>query len=509
MKLSREEVARFIATLGIAMLISSGIRYLIQGEFLTFSKVLLIAGGVALVAALAIGYKGLIAHFSKRSAKQGSNTLVLSLAVLAILVIANVIAYRHPKRWDLTTEKLNSLSDQSTQIVRNLKQDVNVVRFDKTPNPNFDELMDNYKHASSHIQYRTVDPNKNPEVAADYGATNIGDVVIAVGDHKEKIDGSTAGEQEVTGAIIKATSGKVKTVCFLTGHGEKSITEAGPTGFNGAADGLQKENYLTKSINLITGDGIPPDCSVLVDAGPTQSFFPQEATTIGKFLDAGGDAFFMLDAQTDPKLDDLMTPWNIAVGNNVVVDASGMGRLFGGGPIIPVVADFGNSPITKGFSGSVAFFPLARTVSIANPSQPTPTDVELLKTSARSFTIPKLEKGQKELKFDEKTDKLGPLSLGVSAEKKADAHTARLVVIGNSQYAQNSLITQQRNGDLFYNSVNWLAQDENMMSIRPKSSTSRSVTLTETQIALLKWIDMIFIPGIVLISGIYIWFKRR
>jgi hypothetical protein len=75
MKLSREEIARFIATLGIAMLISSGIRYLIQGEFLTFSKVLLIAGGLALVAALAIGYKGLIAYFSKRSAKQGSNTL--------------------------------------------------------------------------------------------------------------------------------------------------------------------------------------------------------------------------------------------------------------------------------------------------------------------------------------------------------------------------------------------------------------------------------------------------
>ena len=70
MKLSREEIARFIATLGIAMLISSGIRYLIQGEFLTFSKVLLIAGAVALVAALAIGYKGLIAYFSKRSAKQ-------------------------------------------------------------------------------------------------------------------------------------------------------------------------------------------------------------------------------------------------------------------------------------------------------------------------------------------------------------------------------------------------------------------------------------------------------
>ncbi len=508
MKLDRDEIARFIATLGIAMLISSGIRYLIQGEFLTFSKGLLIAGAVAMVAALAIGYRGLIRYFSKRSAQQGSNTLVLSLAVLAILVVVNVIAYRHPKRFDLTTEKIFTLSDQSLQVAKNLKQDVAVVQFSKTPNPQFDELMSQYKRAGSHITFKTVDPNQKPEVAAEYGATQLGDIVVASGNRKQKVEGRGGlSEQDITPAIIKATSDKSNTVCFVTGHGEKSATDSGSAGFSQADDGLKKENYATKTINLLTGNGVPADCTVVVDPGPQQGFFPAEVTMLGKYLDGGGDALILLDAQTDPKLADLFGSWNIAVGDNVVLDASGAGQLIGAGPTIALVTDFGDSPITKGFTRSLAFFPLARTVSIADKARPVPAMVELLKTPERSFTVPKIDKTTKSIDFNPAT--AGPLSLGVSADRKGTGRDSRMVVIGNAQFAQNSYVGQARNGDLFYNAVDWLSEDENLISIRPKSPTNRSVTFTETQIALLKWIDIIFIPALVIIAGIVIWWKRR
>src|SRR5580698_1167795 len=164
MKLDRNEIARFIATIAIAMLIASGIRYYIQGELLTFSKILLIGGGVLMLAAIVVGYKGLLTYFSKRGTKRGSNTLVLSLAVLGIIVVANVIGYRHPKRIDLTTEKMFTLSDQSAQVVKNLKQDVTIVRFDKTSSPQFDDLMKEYEHLSPHIQAKNVDPNQKPEI---------------------------------------------------------------------------------------------------------------------------------------------------------------------------------------------------------------------------------------------------------------------------------------------------------------------------------------------------------
>ena len=320
---------------------------------------------------------------------------------------------------------------------------------------------------------------------------------------------SEPGEEDITGAIVKVTSDKIKEVCFVTGHGEKSLTDSSQDGFSQVDAGLKKENYTTKTINLIADNGVPADCSAVVIAGPKQTYYPQETGMLGKFLDAGGDALILVDPATDPKLDDLFQSWNVAAGNDIVVDASGMGQLFGGGPIIPVVQDFGSSPITKGFQGSVAFFPLARTVSIADKNKTIPQTVDLLKTSERSFTIPKLEPGQKKISFDPKTDKIGPLSLGVAANRKVGDKDARLVVIGNSQFAANPFVTQQRNGDLFYNAVDWLLQDENLISIRPKSATNRRVNLSEAQSATLHWMNLVFIPGLVIFSGVYIWWKRR
>ena len=227
---------------------------------------------------------------------------------------------------------------------------------------------------------------------------------------------------------------------------------------------------------------------------------------IGKYLDAGGKALIEIDPDTDPKLDDILNSWNIALGKNIVVDASGVGRLLGIGPAAPLVVDYGDSPITKNLQGGMTFFELARTASIADKTKSDPQAVELLKTSPRSFTIPKMEN---EVSFDPKTDTAGPLSVGVAANRAVGVQSARLVVIGNSAYAANQWINMQHNGDLFFNTVDWLAQDESQISIRPKEQTNRTVTLTVAQASLLRWFDLVFLPGIVLISGISIWWKRR
>jgi ABC-type uncharacterized transport system involved in gliding motility auxiliary subunit len=513
MKWDRNETARFIGTVAVAMLIAGYLRYSIQGEFLPFSKGLLLAGAVFLIAAIVIGFRGILSFFSKRAAQQGANTSALAIAVIAILAVANFVGYRHHKRFDLTTEKLYTLSDQTRQIVSNLQTDVNVVRFDKTPNASFDDLMAEYKTLSPHFKYQTVDPQQKPEIAQDYGATHMGDVFVAVGDRKSHIETGAQGElaeQDVTGAILKITSDKLKSVCFVTGHGEKSTADESQEGYSQAAAGLKKENYVTKSVSLIVESGVPADCSVLVIAGPKQAYYPQETAWVGKFLDAAGDALVMVDPTTDPKLDDLFQSWNVVLGNNLVIDASGVGQMFGAGPTIPIVADFGDSPITKGFGRSSAtFFPRARTASIADKSKSIPQMAELLKTSERSFAIPGLPTQGNKIKFDPKTDTPGPLSLGVSGNRKVGEKNARLVVIGNSQFAMNPYITQLRNGDLFYNTIDWLAADENLISIRPKATTNRRVVLSEGQASALKWFDLFFLPGLVILAGIMIWWKRR
>jgi len=242
----------------------------------------------------------------------------------------------------------------------------------------------------------------------------------------------------------------------------------------------------------------------VVIGGPTQGYFAQEASLVSKYLDAGGKLLIEIDPETDPKLDDIFQAWNINVGRNVVVDASGVGRLFGTGPGTPLVVDYGDSPITKNLQGGMTFFELARTVSIADKAKSDPQAVELLKTSERSFTIPKLVR---EVKFDPKT--AGPLSLGVAASRSAGDKSARLVVIGNSAFPENQWLGLQRNGDLFFNTIDWLAQDENLISIRPKPATARRITLTEGQMAALQWFELLFLPGFVILVGVSIWWKHR
>jgi ABC-type uncharacterized transport system involved in gliding motility auxiliary subunit len=506
-----QKLGEVTASFGAALLVAGYLRYSIQGDIERVSKTLLILGAVMLVAGLGMCYRGIMGYFSKRSSQLGTNTFILSLAVLMILGVLNYLGYQHHKRFDLTTEKFFTLSDQTKKVVGDLKSDVNVIRFAKSPDANFDELLPEYHALNSHLKFQTVDPQQKPDVAKDYGATNMGDVIVGAGDRKQTVAGAAEGnltEEDLTSTIIKVTQSSTKTACFVTGHGEKSITDTAEHGYSTVSDGLKKEGDSTKGVNLVESNGVPTDCNLLVIAGPTKPFFPQEVQMLSSYLNGGGKILAMIDPDTDPKLDEILTAWNIKVGDNVVIDASGVGRLLGAGPAIPLVADYGDSPITKTLQQQMTFFPLARTVSMADKSKTDPQVVELLKTSAQSFTTPKIEGSS--VKYNAKTDQLGPLSLGVAASGKMGATNARLVVIGDSDFASNSGVTGPGdNSDLFYNTIDWLAQQENQISIRPKAPTDRHITMTEAQSHALTWLDLFLIPGIIIISGISIWWRRR
>jgi ABC-type uncharacterized transport system involved in gliding motility auxiliary subunit len=514
MKWDRNELARSLGAIGIACLVAGALRYSIQNELLLTSKILLIGGGVLVLAAAAIGFQGLLAFFSRRSSQLGSNAIILSLAVLAILAVLNFLGFRHSKRFDLTTEKLFSVSDQTRKIVGGLQKDVTVARFarpsDSTPDTqHFHDLMTEYKHLSPHFKFQEINPQEKPEVAQEFGAKHINDVIVASGDQKVPLEGGIEGgisEADVTNAILKVTRDTVKKVCFVTGHGEKGLTDSGVEGYAQTGENLKKETYSTDSIVLASANGVPSDCAVLVIAGPTKPLFPQEVAMVQKYLDDGGKVLIEVDPDTDSKLDPIFQAWNIKVGDNVVIDASGMGQLMGAGPEIPLVVAYGDSPITKSLQRQMTYFPIARTVSIADKSKE-PSGVELLMTSPQSFTKAKLEH---KVQYDPKTDQIGPLSLGVAASETKGDKSSRLVVIGDSDFAENQVLGGPgSDGDLFLNTINWLAQDENLISIRPKPETSRHVTLTLAQATSLAWIDRFFLPGLVIIVGISLWWKRR
>jgi len=505
MKIDRQEIFKTVGYLGLGLLIAGYLRYSIQETLGTFNKALLISGAVLLVVGLVLNFRALRDYFRRRSARLGANTAVMTVAVVAILALCNFLGYRHHKRVDVTAEKLYSLSDQTRKIVSGLPKDVKIIKFDKEDDPELRDRMQEYRDLSKRLSYERIDPQVRPEAAKQYGITHMGEVIVTAGNRTERPPAT--GEQDLTNAILKVTRDTLKTVCFVEGHGEKQLSSTNEAKGYGAVDRLLKnENYQTKTVNLVTANQVPDECAVLVEAGP-KTLFPQEAAMIGKYLDGGGKALLMIDPDTDPQLGDVLKAWNIQLGNDTVIDASGVGRLFGTGPAVPLVLNYGSHPITKDFSRVMTFFPFARSVSVISNAGGAVSTTELLKTSEESWAETELKNGQ--AKFDEGKDKKGPITIGVAASKRVGDKEARLVVIGDSDFASNGYSRHPPNRDLFMNTVNWLAQDEDLIAIRPKSTTDRRVTMTASQQTLLFWTTLLLIPGLVIGSGAYIWWKRR
>jgi ABC-type uncharacterized transport system involved in gliding motility auxiliary subunit len=215
----------------------------------------------------------------------------------------------------------------------------------------------------------------------------------------------------------------------------------------------------------------------------------------------------MVDPPPGASLSDFLKKWSIDVGNNIVLDASGVGRLFGAGPSIPLVSTYSRHKITERFN-TMTFFPLVQSVKPVMPPVTGVTVEELFSSNERSWGETNLKSG--EAKFDENVDMKGPISLAVAATKDlSENKKTRLVVVGDSDFASNGFFGSQGNGNLFLNTVTWLAQDENFISIRPKNPEDRRLTMTEAQGRLVSYVAVLLLPLSIMVAGVSVWMKRR
>ena len=504
MRINRNELFNSAGYLGAALLAGGFLHYAINEVLNTFNKSLMIAGTALLIAVVIFHFGAIRSYSRRRSSRLGTNTIVMTGAVIAIVGVVNIVGYRHHKRIDLTTEQLYSLSDQTRKIVSSLSQDVQVIKFDDKEDQLLKDRMQEYRDLSKRITYERIDPQDRVDVAKKHGISHMGETVVVSGTRTERLE--ETGEQPLTNAILKVTRDKLKKICFVEGHGEKPLTPAEKDqgqNYSALDRALKGENYETASINLVTSKQVPSDCDVLVLAGPKQGLLPEETAMIGKYLEGGGKAMLLLDPDTNPNLGDVLAGWGIQLDDDLILDQSAVGIQLG--RAVPIARAAGSHPITKDFGRSMMLFPLARSVSTRPGGEATTT--ELLKTSDESFAKADYKDGKPD--FIAGKDKRGPITIAAAATKLVGDKESRLLVIGDSDFAANAYVENVRNGDLFMNSVNWLAQDEELISIRAKSPTDRKITMTGIQTNILAWLTIVFMPGAVVVSGVYIWWKRR
>lgn len=490
----------------------------------------LIAALALVLVHLVLRWEDVARGLGRRQLKYGTNTLVLVLVVLGLLGAANYLVNRHTKRFDLTKDQRYSLSDQTRKVMAGLKEDVKITYFQRQRDmARGQDRLKEYQALSPRLKVDFVDPVQSPAKAQAYDVRGPWPIlVVEKGDKRERV--SNDGEQDITNALVKVTREGKKTVCLLEGEGERSGEDSGERGFSGVKSSLTKSLYEVKSVLLMREKTVPADCTVVLVGGPEKDLLPETTAAIRDFVKKGGKAFVMVEAELKdhyPNLVALLKDWNIEAGNDVVVDVSGMGQLLGLSELAPLAMDYPWHPITKDFRLSTVFG-AARSVQAGKGTVEGVSAQDLVKTSAQSWAESDVSL-QGPIKFEEGKDRMGPISLAAVATVKGPAPAptptpspapspapeepkapeGRVVAVGDADFASNSLLGVQGNQDFFLNAVAWLAEDADLISIRPKEPENQALFLSRQAQQNVAWLALVILPGLFVVLGVVTWWRRR
>jgi ABC-type uncharacterized transport system involved in gliding motility auxiliary subunit len=511
----------FIA--GICLLVFGSAAALVAGEFTLFSIVPLALGALAAGIYAVMNRKQVAEIFKSRGARYGINSAVYTLLVIAIIVVVQAIFTVNSAQLDLTKNKLHTLSDETKNVLAGVKTDINAYYFYSIAQRNgaVEDTLNQYAALQGKFKTESIDADKNPAFAKRYNVDRYNLVVLVRKDTGvfEKVDMLT--EEGLTNALIRLTKGEKKKVYFTKGHGEPAID--GPmtdkTGLSALAQELSSYNYQPLPLELFSAPaGVPADCSLLVIAGAQIDLFDAEVNFIKQYLGHGGKMLVFYPAFTNtPKLAALVKAYGVNVQNDVVIDK--MGRMFGGDELMPIISSYEQHDITKTFRVAT-FFPVCRTFDL-KPGISGVVLSPVAKTNPGAFGETDLLGVKKGVaSFDAKADYASPLTVAAvidadNAMFRADASSvtnsshAKIALLGSFEMADNSFLNASGNKDFVVNTVNYLAGQGDLISIRPKSNSFEPIFLSKITGRLLFLIPVVFMPIMVIAIGVLVFIRRR
>jgi ABC-type uncharacterized transport system involved in gliding motility auxiliary subunit len=458
----------------------------------------------------------LFGSLKRRSTRHGIHSLSYSLIFLGILVMLNYLGASHTYRWDLSENKIFSLSPQSIKVIGDLKKDLEIFAFfQRGNNRGISNRIKSYTYLSPRIKFRVIDPDRNPEMAKRFKIRNFNTLHLRYGDNSTNLTETT--EEAVTNAIIKLARLGKKVVYFVTGHGEPKINDRNNNqGYASAKEALENENYQVKELLLPAAGKIPDDASMVIIPGPQKPLLDHEIQAIKDHVKKGKGLFVLLPPPENDFLNEFLRDWGIQVGNDLVIDQ--VIRLFSGPSIgvRPISNTYSPThPITRDLRERT-IYPLVRSVTPADTIKKGLELTSLVQTGPSSWAESNVDEvfkqGKASLGAD---DKKGPISIAVATTVKLKnigvdkEGAAKIVVLGTAGFANNRFIRILFNRDLFINISNWLVGQEEFISIRPRSLRSSRLQLTKNEGSVIFYLSFLILPEILLIVGIGVWWKRR
>ncbi|NOT53447.1 MAG: GldG family protein [Deltaproteobacteria bacterium] len=510
----------FYGIVGTILLLFAGVAYFLTRLLSLYVIIHLVLGVLAVATYLASARGSLGTFLGERSTKQGAQALLYSVLFFLALVMVNYLSTRNHHRFDLTEEGVFSLSPQTRNLLQKLDKPLEINAFVEVgSDPALRELLNGYREVSSHVSFRLIDPDKQPDLAEKFQITAIPAVHMQYGERTNVIN--KVSEEEVTNGVIKITRAEKKIVYFLGGHGEPDINDLRePRGYGQLKTALENESYETKPIILSADAAVPDDANLLVVGGGDRALQAHEITAIDAHIKKGKHALFLLNPRGTSELVTYLAQWGIQVGDDVIVDEQLQllkGRTF---TLTPFVTSYGAHPITEELSrrsNALTTYGMSRSVEANAEGKAGVTVVNLAQTGPNAWAETDLESiFQRQTARLDDIDRKGPVSLAVAATanlkemgvEKEKESTARLVVFGDSTFANNQYVGQYFNRDLILNSIGWLIGEEGLMSIRARTIRASRVQFSAEQGTAIFYLSVLVLPEVLLIAGLAVWWRR-
>ncbi len=438
-------------------------------------------------------------------------------ALAGIFLLGQAILDRRALRLDLTPQQRYTLSDQAEKILATLPADVRVLCFLRAQDPRNASILDLLRRIAGRtprVRVDVVDVNRSPALAREYGVDSYGALVVESGGRRRVL--SSPHEESVMGALLQVTRQQRKVIGVVVGHGEGDFNQTDrKRGFSVARALLEQEYYDVRPVSLL-GDEVPPETNVLVIAGPEKDFLREELASLERYLQRPGQALMMLDPLRAPGLAAFLRRYGIDLGDDVVVDPGG--RLYGGEYLtIQVPVDREAHPIL-GPVDAPALFSLTRSVRHVEGDPTMTAGLPFLYAGAQSWaTTDRAVVDRGAAQFVSGRDRLGPVPVGLDAAFRvltppgAEAQQGRLIVYGNSEFANNFFIEFLGNKDLFVNSVAWLAHETGGIAHRPRRQELgvEQFYVSEAAGDAIFWGAVVAEPALFLVVGVALVLRRR
>lgn len=444
------------------------------------------------------------------------------LAVASVLGAANLWAYRHLGRVDLTSAGVYTISDDTRRVLAQVQGPLRITWFYDLRNKSMVDalaLLEQYARANPAIELRAIDPAVHPAEARRHGIQFAGTAVVEAPGRTLTVHGGT--ETDFTNALIRAGLPAVQTLCFTHGHAEANpfslkdlddleehdgddnlvarVEVHERHGLGLARDALETLGYQLRRVLLLQGEAPLRGCHVVLAVGPKRAFRDEEVRVLRRHLDEGGNAMLLLEPNTPHGLQPLLDDFGIRHHPEEVLDPSSHYRSDAASP---AVSDYPRHRITRQLP--LAFFPGASSFTPAGSGLAAGVTVVPLALSSEQST----RRGV--------ADAPGSRTLMLLANRRLDARPvaeggrqASLVLVGDADFAGNSHYAQLGNGALFVNAINHLAQQERLLDIRPRHYEGQSVQLTNRQMQASFLISSVLLPALALALGLWRWWRQR